>query len=101
MIGYRIPADEKVWSLHEIMDEERRIVVEGYVFSAETKELRSGRTLLECKITDYTDSILIKMFSRDNGESAEQLRQVKEGMWIRARGNVAERYIRTRSRSDR
>ncbi|MFS8650502.1 MAG: PolC-type DNA polymerase III [Caldibacillus sp.] len=88
VIGYRIPADEKVWSLHEIMDEERRIVVEGYVFSAETKELRSGRTLLECKITDYTDSILIKMFSRDNGESAEQLRQVKEGMWIRARGNV-------------
>lgn len=88
VIGYRIPADEKVWSLHEIMDEERRVVVEGYVFSAETKELRSGRTLLECKITDYTDSILIKMFSRDNGESAEQLRQVKEGMWIRARGNV-------------
>lgn len=88
VIGYRIPADEKIRSLHEIVDEERRIVVEGYVFSAETKVLRSGRTLLECKITDYTDSILIKMFSKDNKESAEKLNQVKKGMWIRARGNV-------------
>ena len=33
-------------SLIDIVDEERRIAVQGYVFSAETKELRSGRTLL-------------------------------------------------------
>src|SRR5690606_24975326 len=52
-----------------------------------TRELRSGRTLLTFKLTDYTDSILIKMFSRDK-EDAELLNRVKKGMWVRVRGSV-------------
>ena len=56
--------------IEEIIDEERRIAIEGYVFDAETKELRSGRTLLTFKITDYTSSILVKMFSRDKEDAA-------------------------------
>ena len=42
------------------MDEERRITVQGFVFDAETRELKSGRTLCIFKITDYTNSILVK-----------------------------------------
>ena len=51
----------------------------------ETKELRSGRTLLTLKITDYTDSIMIKMFSRDK-EDIPMLQSLKrnvgEGSWF-------------------
>lgn len=87
MIGLTIKEDDTFRRMEEIIDEERRITVEGYVFFAETKELRSGRTLLTFKITDYTSSILVKMFSRDK-EDAVILNQVKKGMWIRARGSI-------------
>lgn len=86
IIGSNIVSDEVI-SIEEIQDEEKRVVIEGYIFDTETRELRSGRTLLTCKITDYTDSILIKMFSRDK-EDAELLKAVKKGMWVRARGSI-------------
>ncbi|HZG73922.1 MAG TPA: PolC-type DNA polymerase III N-terminal domain-containing protein, partial [Chondromyces sp.] len=87
MIGLTIKEDADFRRLEEIQDEERRIAIEGYVFDAETKELRSGRTLLTFKITDYTDSILVKMFSRDK-EDAALLNRVKKGMWLRVRGGI-------------
>lgn len=86
-IGISINPTEEIISLKNIVDEERRVTVEGYIFDAETRELRSGRTLLTFKITDYTDSILVKMFSRDK-EDAETLKQVKKGMWVKARGSI-------------
>ncbi|MBS4177086.1 PolC-type DNA polymerase III [Bacillus sp. FJAT-49731] len=86
-IGITIKNDDEIKKLEEIIDEERRVAVEGYIFDAETRELRSGRTLLTFKITDYTDSISVKMFSRDK-EDAEMLKMVKKGMWARVRGSV-------------
>ncbi|MBM7647093.1 DNA polymerase-3 subunit alpha (Gram-positive type) [Bacillus ectoiniformans] len=86
-IGLRIKEDADFKKLEEIQDEERRIAIEGYVFDAETKELRSGRTLLTFKITDYTDSMMVKMFSRDK-EDAALYGRMKKGMWVRARGTV-------------
>ncbi|MFC4735642.1 PolC-type DNA polymerase III [Bacillus daqingensis] len=78
---------DEITPLERIIEEERRIAVEGYVFHAETKELKSGRVLLTFKITDYTDSMLIKVFSNDK-EDIPKLEAVKEGMWMRARGPV-------------
>ncbi|PLT34177.1 PolC-type DNA polymerase III [Bacillus sp. V5-8f] len=86
-IGYTIKDDADFRQIDQIVDEERRIAVEGFVFDAETKELRSGRTLLTFKITDYTSSILVKMFSRDK-EDAALLSRVKKGMWVRAQGSI-------------
>ncbi|MFD1705912.1 PolC-type DNA polymerase III [Siminovitchia sediminis] len=86
-IGYAIKNDEDIRKLEDIVDEERRITVEGYIFSAETRELRSGRTLLLFKLTDYTDSISVKMFSKDQ-EDAAMMNLVKKGMWARVRGSV-------------
>ncbi|WP_374721848.1 PolC-type DNA polymerase III [Peribacillus tepidiphilus] len=86
-IGYTIKDDADFRRLDQIMDEERRVAIEGYVFEAETKELRSGRTLLTFKITDYTSSIMVKMFSRDK-EDAVLLSRVKKGMWLRVQGSI-------------
>ncbi|EIT85115.1 DNA polymerase III PolC [Fictibacillus macauensis ZFHKF-1] len=84
-IGYKIQ-DEPV-PIETIQDEERRVTVQGYVFDAETRELRSGRTLLTFKITDYTDSIMVKMFSRDK-EDVPILNAVKKGLWVKVRGGI-------------
>ncbi|WP_428839290.1 PolC-type DNA polymerase III [Bacillus massilinigeriensis] len=87
MIGLTIKDDADFRRLVDIVDEERRIAIEGYVFFAETRELRSGRTLLTFKITDYTSSIMVKMFSRDK-EDAAIFGRVKKGMWLKVRGSV-------------
>lgn len=85
-LGNIIKDDEMV-EIRQIIDEERRVVFEGYIFAAEIKELRSGRSLLEIKVTDYTDSILVKMFSRKD-DDAEKMARLKKGMWVKVRGSV-------------
>lgn len=86
-IGLTIKDDADFRKLEEITEEERRVAFEGFVFFAETKELRSGRTLLTFKITDYTSSIMVKMFSRDK-EDAALFGRVKKGMWLKVRGSI-------------
>ncbi|PFO05885.1 PolC-type DNA polymerase III [Bacillus sp. AFS076308] len=86
-IGLTIKDDSELRSLIDIVDEERRVVVQGYIFDAEIRELRSGRSLLTFKITDYTSSIIVKMFSRDK-EDAALFQLVKKGLWVKVRGSV-------------
>ncbi|MDN3449326.1 PolC-type DNA polymerase III [Planococcus sp. APC 3906] len=86
-MGVNIKPDEPIAEIKSIVDEERRITIEGFVFDVEVRELRSGRSLLTVKITDYTDSILVKMFSRDK-EDAELMANVQKGMWLKARGSI-------------
>ncbi len=86
-LGTPIKADEPMLEIQHIQDEERRVTIEGYVFDTDVRELRSGRSLLTIKVTDYTDSILVKMFSRDN-EDAEMMKTLKKGAWVRARGGI-------------
>ena len=86
-LGTPIKNDEPLMEIRNIQDEERRVAIEGYVFDAEVRELRSGRSLLTIKITDYTDSIIVKMFSR-NEEDGQLMTTLKKGAWVRARGGV-------------
>jgi DNA polymerase-3 subunit alpha (Gram-positive type) len=86
-IGLTIKDDNELRSLNEIVDEERRVVIQGYIFDADIRELRSGRSLLTFKITDYTSSIMVKMFSRDK-EDAALFQHVKKGMWVKVRGSI-------------
>ena len=85
MLGY--PIQDEPIQMEEIQDEERRVTVQGYVFDVDIRELRSGRSLLIAKATDYTDSLEIKMFSR-NDEDAETFERLEKGIWIKARGRI-------------
>ncbi|ELK44780.1 PolC-type DNA polymerase III [Halobacillus sp. BAB-2008] len=84
-IGYKIQDD--IVMMSDILEEERKLAVQGYVFDVEVKELRSGRHLLLLKVTDYSDSFSIKMFSRGD-DHAEMFKHVEKGMWVKARGSI-------------
>lgn len=86
-LGTPIKHDEPLMEIRNIQDEERRVTIEGYVFDTEVRELRSGRSLLTIKMTDYTDSIIVKMFSR-NEEDGLYMTTLKKGAWVRARGGI-------------
>src|SRR5699024_10222928 len=51
------------------------------------RKLSSGRSLLIIKATDYSDSLEIKMFSR-NDEDEAIFETAKDGMWIKAKGRI-------------
>ena len=88
-LGRVINDKEDVTQMKDIQGEERSVVVEGYVFNAEVRELRSGRQLLTFEITDYTSSFAVKKFSR-NTEDEAQFANIKPGIWLKVRGPVQE-----------
>ncbi|MDC3416365.1 PolC-type DNA polymerase III [Aquibacillus salsiterrae] len=85
VIGYTIN-DEPV-QMEVIKEEERRMIIQGYVFDVDVRELRSGRHLLIVKATDYSDSFQIKMFSKGD-QDIDKFQLIKKGMWIKARGSI-------------
>lgn len=88
-LGRSIPSDELVTPMEDILEEERRVTIQGYVFDKEVRELRSGRQLLILKITDYTSSFVAKKFS--NGEKDEQaFDSLQQGSWLKVRGSIQE-----------
>ncbi|MDX8046975.1 PolC-type DNA polymerase III [Gracilibacillus sp. S3-1-1] len=84
-LGY--PIKENPVPMNEVIEEDKNVIFQGFVFDAEIRELRSGRHLLMLKVTDYTDSFQIKMFSKGD-QDVEKFNQLKEGMWIKAKGTV-------------
>lgn len=75
--------------LKAIKEEEKRVIIRGTIFAIDRRDLKSGSQLTLLKVTDYTDSILIKLFARSK-EEKETLSALQEGMWILARGSVQE-----------
>lgn len=88
-MGRNIPADEPITPMGNIIEEERRITIEGFIFDKEVRELRSKRKILILKMTDYTSSFVVKKFS--NGEKDEAIFEaIANKSWIRVRGSVQE-----------
>lgn len=67
--------------ISDIIGEIGEVVVSGQVIKFETREVRSGRTLVMFDITDFTDTISVKMFPRENQEQS-LLDNVKAGKFI-------------------
>lgn len=84
-IGYAIK--DAAVEMRSVIEEERRVILHGYIFDVEIRELRSGRHLLIIKATDYTDSFSLKMFSKGD-QDIDKFKSVKKGMWIKARGSI-------------
>lgn len=88
-IGRNIGKNNPVVQMQDIYDEERSIIVEGYVFDVEVRKLRSERELMILKITDYSSSLTVKKFSNNEADEA-MFAQIKEGMWLKAQGSIQE-----------
>lgn len=85
VIGYDIK--EPPVPLKDVLEEEKKVTVQGMIFGLDKKELRNGNTLFEFKVTDFSDSLMMKAFAR-NKEDLAVLNLLADGKWIRARGKV-------------
>ena len=73
-----------------LISDEKGIVVIGEVFGkVEGTSTMSGWNIITFNITDYTDSIVCKMFTKDEEEKKFFLDNIKPGKWYKCKGNIA------------
>ena len=84
----RVIKDDAV-SIKTIVGEEESVTIEGEVFGTEEFEPSSKAfKILTIKLTDYSDSIYCKIFSRDEEEFASLKKNCKIGAWLKIRGST-------------
>ncbi len=77
----------KTTTINNIISEESNVIVEGHVFDIDIFE--SNRTdfkIITLKITDYTNSIYCKIFTRDATQFSDLKSRLKVGNWYQIRG---------------
>lgn len=79
------PIKDEPTPMDLIIEDEKWVTIEGAVFDIELRELRSGKKILQMKMTDYTNSFLVKKFTNGAEEDA-MLASIKKGMWVKVAG---------------
>lgn len=76
--------DESI-CIEEIWGEMGEVAVRGKVRSLETREIRNERTIVSFEITDFTDTIKVKMFVH-NEQLSELTADLKVGAFLKLKG---------------
>ncbi len=79
--------------LSSITGEMGEVIVRGQVMEVEERAIRNDKTILIFPVTDFTDTIMVKMFLRN-----EQLPEVKEG--LKKKAFIKLRAVTTLDRFD-
>ncbi len=64
------------------------VVVRGKVLTLETREIRNEKTICMFAVTDFTDTMMVKAFSK-NEDLPDLLKGIKPGNFIKIKGVVA------------
>ena len=83
--------DGEITSLKNIIGEAKGVIIEGYVFGIDASERKGQKAtayIINLKVSDKTDSFLVK-FVRFKKEEYDQIKKgLKVGNWYRIYGNV-------------
>ena len=91
-VKQRLPEDKDIFygrnfegeetEIREIIDEMGEVVVRGQIIQLETREIRNEKTIVMFAVTDFTDTIKAKVFTK-NERLPELLDKLKEGAFIK------------------
>ena len=80
---------KKITEIKDIIGEDNNITVEAYIFGIEEfSSSKSNFQILTLKISDKTDSILAKIFCKEEEDFNKYKSSIKENAWYRFRGYV-------------
>ena len=71
--------EDEVIPLESIQTEMGEVCVRGQVMTLETREIRNEKTIIIFSITDFSDSITVKIFARN-----DQVQEILEGVKVKA-----------------
>ncbi len=77
--------EEEPIRMEEVVGEMGEIVVRGRILQVEKREIRNERTILIFDLTDFTDTLTIKMFVR-NDQAEELAGSIKAGAFVKLKG---------------
>ena len=60
-------------------------VIRGKILSVDTREIRNEKTIIIFSVTDFTDTIVLKIFAR-NDDVPELLKEISGGKFVRVKG---------------
>ena len=61
------------------------VVIKGKILSVETREIRNEKTIIMFSLTDLTDTIMLKMFAR-NEDVPDLLSNISSGKFVKVKG---------------
>ena len=76
--------DEEI-ELSQVVGEMGEITFRGQILTQETREIRNEKTIVMFAVTDFTDTIMVKMFVR-NDQLADVLGAVKPKSFVKMKG---------------
>ncbi len=80
--------DEEPIALDQVVEEMGEVTFRGKILSREEREIRGERTIITLTITDFTDSIHVKMFTKN--EMLEELKGcLNAGDFVKVKGLTA------------
>ena len=82
---YGRPFDDEPIELSQVIGEMGEITIRGKVISFDMREIRNEKTIVMYAVTDFTDTIMVKMFVR-NDQLADVLAEVKTGAFLKIKG---------------
>ena len=77
--------DGETIPLEKIVGEMGEVTIRCKVMTVETREIRNEKTIIIMSVTDFTDSIVLKIFTR-NEDRDELLANLKKGAFLKIRG---------------
>lgn len=90
--------DGEVTSIKNIYGEQKNIIIEGYIFGIDAsarKGQKGTAYIINLKVSDKTDSFLVKFVRFKEEEYNQIMKGIKVGKWVRIVGNVEmDNYLR-------
>ena len=77
--------EEEAMPIEDIIGEMGEVVIRGKIINYDSREIRNERTILIFDVTDFTDTMTIKLFAR-NEQVTELTEGIKKGAFVKLKG---------------
>ena len=77
--------EEEAMKIEELIGEMGEVVIRGKILDFDSREIKNEKTILIFNVTDFTDTITVKMFAR-NDQVKEITAGVKPGAFVKIKG---------------
>lgn len=77
--------DDDVIAIDTIAGEMGEVTIRGQIMTLDTREIRGEKTIIIMSVTDFTDSIVLKIFTK-NENLSELMGNLKKGAFLKIKG---------------
>ena len=82
---YGRPFEDEPIRLDQVVTEMGEITIHGKIINFEVREIRNEKSILMFAVSDFTDTIMVKMFTR-NDQLTELQGDLKKGAYVKIKG---------------